>query len=93
MSAPGVSVIPIPPASSSPSRWTVYAGGRIIGWVRRAEDCACAYARPAGTYWAIPRAGPGGRRSYPSPAEAGAGLLELGGPARRPSPEFSKGER
>lgn len=66
-----VSAVPCPVATARVG-WTVRecGTGRVVGWVRRAEDADAMYGRPAGTYWRIPREGRGDRANYPTVRDA-----------------------
>ena len=67
-------VAPVPQTAREARGWTVYRGGSVIGWVRRAEDCDPCYRRPAGTFWVIPRVGVGDPANYATARAAGLSL-------------------
>jgi hypothetical protein len=70
---PDHAVIPVPPAAANPRGWTVYQHGAVVGWVRLCDDAET--DRTPAAFFAIPRVGPGDRRDYASPADAGAALI------------------
>ena len=55
--------IPVPPATARRG-WTLYRAGQVVGWVRRAADDEVRERRPEGTFWVIPRIGPGDPAAY-----------------------------